>query len=215
MASAKTQDPFDDVLEPRKKSVNPVKGWGENPQEVMLGIKEVIPPELVEHICPSVEIEVVLNGALMRLRFEDLDPREVVPLLRAMDPGVKFRDAFPMKGGPGRETKKARVLVINARVTDSGKFIDVVAQNGDDISVSVSRKNADGFVDAVKALNRLGGEHLAKLEKAFADKGTVTIILKEPEQFGVAYWVSDDGRPFAESFEANPPALVADAEKGV
>jgi hypothetical protein len=151
---------------------------------------------------------------LQRIRFAGgVNPAEVHGMLRSLDPGVKVRDAFPSKfGGGNRETKLARALVINLRITDSGKFIDLICQNGEDLSVSVSKKNSDGFLDQLKALGKLHDKNLGRCEKAFAEKGAAAVILSDEEQFGVQYWKTDDGKAFMEGMVPEAPAVVEGGE---
>jgi hypothetical protein len=158
----------------------------------------------------GVEIEAVVGGALQRIRFAGgINPADVAGMLRTLDANAKVRDAFPMKAAFGnRETKLARALVINLRITDSGKFIDITCQNGEDLSVSVSKKNSDTFLDSLRALGKLHEKNVAKAEKAFAEKGAAVLILKDEEQFGVQYWKTDDGKAFMEGMVAEAPAVV-------
>jgi len=159
--------------------------------------------ELVE----GIEVEAVVGGALQRVRWvAGTDPSQVGPMLKFLDPGVKLRDDFPRKGFGNRETKLARVLVVSVRVTDSGKFWDLVAQNGEDLSISVPKKASEDVVPQIQALGKVGEKHLSKLQKAIDEKGTATVILPEAEQFGAKYWTTDDGKAFLDSFEAEPPA---------
>jgi hypothetical protein len=155
----------------------------------------------------GIEIEAVVGGALQRIRFgAGTNPGEVKAMLVSIDPGVKVREDFPSKGmGGQRATKQARALVINVRVTDSGKFIDLICQNGEDLSVSVSRKSSDTFLEQLKGLNRLNEVHLGKIESAFSQKGTATVVIKDGEQFGVNYWTSDDGKNYLDSMTAEAP----------
>lgn len=167
--------------------------------------------EMVE----SIEVEAVVGGVLQRVRFrEHTNPAQIGAMLRALDQGVKVRDDFPRKSFGNRETKSARVIVINARVTDSGKFVEMVSQNGEDLSVSVPRKKADDFLNLVKALNKVSEKNLTKLEAAFEDKKQATIILGDDEQFGVKYWMTDDGKAFMEDLVAEPPAATEDNNEG-
>lgn len=166
----------------------------------------------------KIEIEAVVGGALQRITFgESTNPAEVREILLFLDPQAKVRDAFPMKGNYGsRETKLARVFVITVRVTDSGKFIDITADDaGDDLSIAVSKKNADAFYDQIAALGKLSDANLAKIKGAIDNKGQATINLgKTPEQIiGVKYWKSEDGKAFAEGFQAEPPAAAEAGEE--
>ena len=155
----------------------------------------------------------MVNGCLMRIDFKaETSPMLVADALKVM--GAKVRDDFPSRGNFGKkETKLARALTIIARVTESGKFIDVVAQNGEDLSISVTKKKADDFAGEIKALGKVHEKNLAKLEKVMAEKGNATIILSEDEQFGVQFWTTDDGKAFYDGAVAEPPApKIDDAE---
>lgn len=164
------------------------------------------PESVVERIA-SIEIEAIVGGALQRISFRaGTNPGEVKAMLLSIDAGAKVRDEFPMKRFGNRDTKSARARVINARVTDSGKFVDLICQNGEDLSVSVSKKHAETFLADIGALNKLREKSLAKLAKAFDEKSAATIILDADEQFGVKYWTTDDGKAFLDSMTAEAPA---------
>lgn len=201
---------------------------GEEPEE-KTETKEadpVVRTEVTMHAEPDicariagVEIEAVVGGALQRIQFvAGTNPAEVKAMLLSLDPNTKVRDDFPKRGSFGnRETKAARCLVINARVTDTGKFVDLVCQNGDDLSVAVSKKNSETFLQDLTALQKLHDRNLKKLAKAFDEKGTATVILGDDEQFGVNYWTTDDGKAFMDSMATEPPAPKGDddgKEKG-
>lgn len=179
--------------------------------------KETWVTEQIVAMVEGVEIEAVVGGALQRIRFKaGTNPAHVGGLLKALDPAAKLRDAFPMRGGGGpRNTELARVLVITVRVSDSGKFIDLVGQNGDDLKIAVSKNKSDSFLDELKALNKVGDKHITKLEKAFGEKGDATVILPESEQFGAKYWKTDDGKAYLDGLQAEPPAAAdGDAKEG-
>lgn len=166
-----------------------------------------IDPGAVLKAVEKVEVEAVVGGALMRITFGRINPANVKGALLALDPTAKVRDDFPKRGNFGpKETKQARCVALNLRVTDGGKFISLLCQNGDDFSVSVSKKNSDAFLGELTALGRLGERHLAKVAKAFEDKGEATVILPEDEQFGVNYWSTDDGKHFLDGMTPEPPA---------
>lgn len=167
-------------------------------------------PESVISRIAGIEIEAIVGGALQRIKFtEGTNPGEVKAMLVSIDPVAQVRSEFPSKSfGGKRDTKEARAIVLNVRVTDSGKFIDLISKNGEDLSVAVSKKAADTWLENLKALNKLDPKNLAKVEKAFAEKGTATIILTEPEQFGVRYWMTEDRKAFMESMVAEPPAIT-------
>lgn len=156
----------------------------------------------------GIEVEAIVGGALQRITFRpETDPYCVAGMLRILDPNMQVRTEWPRKGGGPRDTKTARAIVINVRVNDNGKFIDIVGQNGDDISISVSKKSADTFLDSLKSLGKLKDGHLAKVEKAFTSKASATVILDAEEQFGVSYWTTDDGRAFMEAMTPDAPAV--------
>lgn len=160
----------------------------------------------------SVEIEVVMLGALMKVRAEGVTPFGLLEQLKQMDPAAKFRTEFPSKGfggGGGRDLKLARVLVIGVRVTDGGKFLDLTCQgDGDEFSVRVGKNSADGFPAAVAALGKVSERNLLKIEKAYAEKGNATVVLGEAEQFGVKYSTMGDGAKFSAEFVADAPAVA-------
>lgn len=165
----------------------------------------------------GIEVEAVVGGALQRIMFAaGTNPAQVGAMLRSLDPGAKMRDAFPMKGmGGNRETKTARAVVVNLRASDSGTFWDIVAQNGDDIKCGVSRKNSGEFFEQLRGLGKLSERNLAKLETALAGKKEATVILDASEQFGVKYWLSEDGKAFVDSVVAETPAeTTANGENG-
>ena len=186
------------------------------PSPAPAAVAETAEHEAILSLIEGVEVEAVVGGALQRIRFgAGANPALVGPMLKALDPNALVRDAFPARGNFGnRETKTARCLVINARVMDNGAFIDLVSQNGEDLSVAVSKKNSASFASDVSALNKLSEKNLAKLHKAFDEKGSATIILSEPEQFGVQYWTTDDGKHFMDSLVAEPPAAAPEKEEG-
>jgi len=162
----------------------------------------------------GIEVEAVIGGVLQRVRLSGVAPMDVKALLQGWDPACKVREDFPSKFmGGKKETKTARVLVINMRCSDSGKFIDLTAQNGDDISIAVPKRLSETFVSDLKALDKLGDKQLAKLEKAVREKTSATLILREEEQIGAKYWTSDDGKAFLDSLAVDAPALVADVEE--
>ena len=163
----------------------------------------------------GIEVEAVVGGALQRVRFvRGMNPAQVLTALKSFDPNVTVRDEFPRKSFGNRETKVARVLVVSLRVTDSGKFWDLVAQNGEDLSIAVSKKMADSVLGDIAALNKLGEKQLAKLQEAVESKGSATVILPEDEQFGAKYWKTDDGKAFLDSFQAEPPAEKTEEKTG-
>jgi len=159
-------------------------------------------------IIAGIEIEAVVGGALQRIRFNPgVNPADIKGFLQALDPAAKVRDDFPSRNfGNGKNTKTARAMMLTLRITPSGKFCDLACRNGDDIMVSVPRKLSDGFPDSLATLNRLTPGNLDKVRKAYKDQSTAVVILSDPEQFGVNYWTSDDGKSFLESLTAEPPA---------
>lgn len=161
----------------------------------------------------AVEIEGVVLGALMKIRVEGVGPAELLEAIRAVDPAAKFRTEFPSKsfgGGGGRDLKLARVLVMNIKVTDAGKFIDLTCHgDGEYFPIRVGKRSADGFAAAVAALGRVSERNLAAIEKAFAEKGSATVVLADAEQIGVKYSTMDDGTKFSAEFVADAPAVAA------
>jgi len=175
-------------------------------------------PELGDPLARIAEIsvEAVVGGCLQRIRFKPgTNPADVGAILRGCDPAAKVRDDFPHRNyGGARATKLARVLVVNVRVTDAAKFIDLTCQaEGDDLSVAISKKSAGTFLEDLKALGRLSSAHIGKLAAAFEHKGSATVVLAdEGEQFAVKFWTTDDGRHFMDSLIAEPPSGAG--EKG-
>ena len=159
----------------------------------------------------GVELEAVVCGVLQRIKFgSETDPTQIGPWLKALDPNCKVRDDFPAKGAFGgkRDTLLARTIMIQACKSDHGLFIDLIAQNGDDITVSVPKSKAEGFGESVKALGKLGEKTLAKLDAALSGKGTaIPVMLGLHEQFGVKYWKTDDGKAFLDSVCVEAPEL--------
>ena len=160
----------------------------------------------------TVNIEAVIGGALMRIEFTAVNPAEVAAFLRGLDPSAKFRDDFPRGGfgGNKRETKLTRCVVISADVREMGKFINLTCQNGDDITVAVSKKAAEDWLPKLEALGKLSEHNLTKLQHAFTDRKSATVILTPEEQFGVAYWTTDDGKAFLDAMQVEPPAETAE-----
>ena len=165
-------------------------------------VAETPVPSLVDLI--GVEVEAVVCGVLQRIKFgAGINPAQIGPWLKALDPNCKVRDDFPSKGafgGKNRDVLLARVLMVQARKSDHGLFIDLIAQDTDDITVSVPKAKAEGFGESVKALGKLGEKALAKLEAALTGKGmAVPVVFLPAEQFGVKYWKTDDGKYFMDS----------------
>lgn len=171
-------------------------------------------PSVVDEVLElisNIDVEAVVGGALMRISFgAGTNPADVAQMLRLLDPNAKVRDAIPSKsfGGGNRDTKTARCVNILLRITASGKFIDLVCQNGEDVVVGVSKKAAETFVDNLKALNKLHEANIARVQKAFGNPSNTptTIILAADEIFGVKYWTTDDGKAFLEEMTAEAPA---------
>jgi hypothetical protein len=158
----------------------------------------------------KVEMEAVIGGALMRLHFiRGVDPFKLLADLKGIDPTVQVRDSFPMKGqfGGNRETKTAAVVVISIKANASGAFVDLTCQNGEDLTVRVSKKKAPEIPGMLAALGRLTPDHLAKVQRTYDEKTDkpVAVILSEAERFGAKYWTSDDGANFLEEFTPEPP----------
>lgn len=162
----------------------------------------------------AVEVEAVLAGALMRITFGvGTNPAEVPDILKQLDANVKFREDFPRAGfGGKRETKVARALVLTVEAKDSGKFINITAHNaGEDLTIAVSRKNADDWLPKLEALGKVSDEKLAKIRAAFDNRKAATVILSEAEQFGCRYFELD-GKGFLDEMLAEPPAAERGAE---
>lgn len=163
----------------------------------------------------GIEVEAAVHGCLMKIRLAgNVCPSDVLPWLKALDPGVKVRDDFPkgkFGGGFGsRDTKLARLMMVTARITDTGKFVELACQNGDDVMVKVSKKASETFLADLRALGLVSEKNLAKLEKAFDEKGQAMAILTKAEPVGVRYWTTEDGNAhFLDSFTTELPAAPA------
>lgn len=173
----------------------------------------LVAPELGDALeVVNVSCEAVVGGALMKIDFgPGSNPAAVKAFLLALDPNAEVRSEFPKRGNFGpRETKQARAIAMNLRITDNGKFIDLICQNGDDLTVNVSKKASETFEQDLKALGKLKEKSLQKVGKAFKEKGTATLILDEGEQFGVHFWSTEDGKHFLDHLSAEAPAVEAD-----
>lgn len=165
----------------------------------------------------GVEVEAVVCGVLQRIKFgSETDPTQIGPWLKALDPNCKVRDDFPKGGfggkGGGRDTQLARVLIIQVRKSTSGTFIELVAQNGDDLGISVPKRLVEGFGDSVKALGKLSEKNAAKLDAALSGKDAAgMVILTSAEQFGAKFWKADDGKAFLDSVCVEVPEPKAEA----
>lgn len=150
---------------------------------------------------PRVEVEAVIGGCLMRLHFEGTNPGAIHGIIKGFDANAKVRDDFPAKGGAfgKRETKRARLKAITLKATATGTFIDLVCKGEKTVSVTVSKKNADGFVAALGATGRVGAENLQELERAVDGKSQATVMLEAEEAVDVEYWTSEDGKAFMEA----------------
>lgn len=194
------------VAAPMVDAPNPMESEGVRPPE---------PVACASMDIGAVEIECVMGGALMRVSFGPFTNPALVPaLLRKLDPAVKFKEDFPrggFGGGGKRDTKCARVLVINVDVRESGKFVTMTAAGVDgDLTVMVGKKVVDEWPTKLEGLGRLGPEKIAKVRGAFENRKSATVILHEAEQFGATYWTTDDGRAFLEEMQFNPPAPLAE-----
>ncbi|MFP4192938.1 MAG: hypothetical protein ACLFU6_12805 [Candidatus Hydrogenedentota bacterium] len=151
-----------------------------------------------------IEVECVVNGCLQRIRFAaGTNPADVGPMIRTLDPGAVLRDSFPTRGGGGRQTKEAKVLVITMRAADAGLFIDLTAETQEDaVSISVPRKQAATFIDTLRSLNALKEKSLEKLQHAVDSKSSATVVLGADEVLTARYWISDDSRCFLDSLVA-------------
>lgn len=163
----------------------------------------------------EIEIEAIISGALMRIHFiAGTNPATVPQLLRELDAGAQFRDAFPMRGGgQARATLQARALVITVEGRGDMVFVKITAtnQDGEDLTIAVSKKKAPEWLPSVEAIGKLSARTLGKLKTAMESKKAATAILTDAEQFGVAYWKADDGTAYLDSMTAEPPAGVTPA----
>jgi len=178
-------------------------------------VREVAAPRAIEPIPsgqehPQIEVEAVIGGCLMRLHITDMSPAQVLPYLKGIDPGCKVRDDFPAKGGGAfgkRETKRARLKAITLKASANGTFIDLVCKAEKSVSVTVSKKNADGFIAALTATGKVYTDNLDELQAALDAKGNATVMLESEEAVDVEYWTSEDGKSFMEAL--HPGAAVA------
>jgi hypothetical protein len=158
----------------------------------------------------NIEIEAIVSGALMRVAFiAGTNPAIVPGLLRELDPSVQFRDSFPSRGSAARATLQARALVVTVEGRGDSIFIRITGTNkdGEDLTIAVPKKKAADWLLAAEALHKLSDRTVKKLQAAVEGKKSATAILMEPEQFGVAYWKSDDGTAYMENMTAEPPAI--------
>lgn len=154
---------------------------------------------------PQIEVEAVVGGCLMRLHITDMSPAQVLPWLKSLDPACKVRDDFPAKGGGAfgkRDTKRARLKAITLKASANGTFIDLVCKAEKSVSVTVSKKNADGFIAALTATGKVYTENLDELQAALDTKGNATVMLEKEEAVDVEYWTSEDGKSFMEALHA-------------
>lgn len=157
---------------------------------------------------PQIEVEAVIGGCLMRLHITDMSPAQVLPWLKSLDPACKVRDDFPAKGGGAfgkRDTKRARLKAITLKASANGTFIDLVCKAEKSVSVTVSKKNADGFIAALTATGKVYTENLDELQAALDTKGNATVMLEKEEAVDVEYWTSEDGKSFMEALHAASP----------
>lgn len=162
----------------------------------------------------GLEVEAVVGGALQRITFQaGTNPAEVAAMLRSLDPGATVRTEFPSRGsfGGNRETKAARVLMIQAEAKGDAKFVKMVGCTtaGEELTVIVGKKKADEWLPAVEALGKLSDKNLEKLRTAMAGGKSATVILPDEEHFGCLYWTTSDGTAFYESLQAQPPGEAA------
>ena len=162
----------------------------------------------------GIEIEAIIGGAVQRVSFApETSPVAAVELLRELDANVQFRTQFFTKGGGGnRDTRQARVSVISAEARNGGKFIKMTAETaeGDAVTISVSKKKSDGWLTDLRALSKLHDKNMDKLSGALDGGKPATVILSEDEQFGAAYFATDDGAAYLDSMSADAPE-VSDA----
>lgn len=160
----------------------------------------------------SIEVEAVVNGALMRVTLSDATPAEALALLRECDPNAQFRTEFPRSGrGGSRDTKSARAVGLMLNIRDSFKGIDIIAVDagGQEITVSVSKAKAETWPADVAALGRLTDDQVERIRALFERKGTAPIMLADPQQFGVDYWTADDGKSYLDKMTPEPPVAKA------
>lgn len=170
----------------------------------------VAAPQAATPLCdwPQIEVEAVIGGCLMRLHITDMSPAQVLPWLKSLDPACKVRDDFPAKGGGAfgkRDTKRARLKAITLKASANGTFIDLVCKAEKSVSVTVSKKNADGFIAALTATGKVYTENLDELQAALDTKGNSTVMLESEEAVDVEYWTSADGKSFMEALHAASP----------
>lgn len=153
----------------------------------------------------SVELETIIGGALMRVRFKrGTNPVDVKRYLTELDANAKVRDEWPMRPGGRRETKSATALTVTIDAKGDYKRISIVCTGETDVTVEVSKKYVDEFLPKLIALNKLTEANATKASKAFEDKKTATLILGEAERFGVKY--SDfEGKCYLEELTADAP----------
>lgn len=147
-----------------------------------------------------IEVEAVIGGVLQRVTLRGCAPDEVGDVIRAWDAQAKFRDDFPRRGGGGRDTKLVRCY----QIAGAG----LSCYEGDEVrTVLISKAKRDGLAEAIAQLGRLNDDHTSKLADVLGGETSKAILLKDPEeQFGVKYWMTDDGKAFLDSVQAEPPA---------
>lgn len=161
----------------------------------------------------GIEVEAVVGGCLQKITFASgVNPAEIKVGLLELDASAKVREDFPARGsfgGQGRETKLARVLVVNAQARNGGKFITLTAQTaaGEDLSISVSKKRADGWAAELAALGKVSDKNMEKIKAALDGGKPATAILPEAEQFGAKYFQMDDGGAFLDGMQADAPTV--------
>ena len=154
----------------------------------------------------GLEFEAVVGGCLMRIRTGQMNPLDVLPMLRQLDPNAKVRDDFPSKGQQDRKVVWAMAVVINVRVTETGKFIDLTCKGeGGAVKVSVGRKNSDEFLPRLIELCRLNDEQLEQIKGAFEKKSSGVAILDDDTNFAVGYWTTQDGSCYLEKLATTIP----------
>jgi len=174
----------------------------------------------VEKVLDSIQqikVEAVVGGVLQSIEFKTgTNPASVGDMLRMLDANVKVRDDFPAKAawGGARDVKTARVLSISARKTSSGRFIELgaitlVDGKEKDVAISVGKDDADGFLGAITALNKLSETQLEELTKALStDNGKASINLRKVEnQFGANYYLSKSGGAYLDKATAEAPEI--------
>lgn len=165
-------------------------------------VGELVDVEGMERV-ERIEVDAVVGGCLMKITLSGFAPQDVLPWLKSCDAGCKVRDDFPAKGAFGkRETKRARLKAVTLKASANGTFIDLLCKGEKSVSVTVSKKSADGFIAALSGTGRVYQDNLDELQAAFDSKGNATVMLDDAEAVDVEYWTTEDGKAFMESLHA-------------